>query len=68
MLSSSLRMALRARPVSLPRYAASSGVSMVRMAVPQIRTYANNHEHHEETFEEFTARYVHSAFEGNREG
>ena len=57
MFSSSLRMALRTRTAAVPRLAPAH-VVMMRVAVPQIRAYSNGHEHHEETFEEFTARYV----------
>ncbi|KAM9939322.1 hypothetical protein OXX80_001176 [Metschnikowia pulcherrima] len=58
MFSSSLRMALRTRTAAVPRFAPAH-VVMMRVAVPQIRAYSNGHEHHEETFEEFTARYEH---------
>ncbi|RKP32750.1 COX5A-domain-containing protein [Metschnikowia bicuspidata] len=50
MFSSSLRSFLRSRALVVPRLTAPS----VRVVIPQIRMYSA---HHEETFEEFTARY-----------
>lgn len=56
MLASTIRSALRAR-VAAPRISnvVRANVCMNRISVPQIRNYSS---HHEETFEEFTARYV----------
>lgn len=51
MISSAFRSTLRSRALVAPRFAAPK---MVRMSFPQIRMYSA----HEETFEEFTARYV----------
>ena len=51
MFSSSLRSFLRPRALFVPRLTAPS----VRVVIPQIRLYPA---HHEETFEEFTTRYV----------
>merc|ERR1712130_176552 len=53
MISSAFRSALRSRALVAPRLAAPQ---VVRMSIPQIRMYSS-HEHKEETFEEFTARY-----------
>ncbi|SGZ49854.1 CIC11C00000002900 [Sungouiella intermedia] len=53
MISSAFRSTLRSRALVAPRLAAAQ---VVRMSIPQIRMYSS-HEHKEETFEEFTARY-----------
>lgn len=53
MISSAVRSALRSRAFVAPRVAR---LNMALMRIPsQIRMYSS---HHEETFEEFTARYV----------
>jgi len=51
MFSSSIRSVLRARTVQVPRV---SPVRFVKQMTP-VRFYSA---HHEETFEEFTKRYV----------
>lgn len=56
MFASTIRSALRAR-VATPRISnvVRTNVGMTRISIPHMRNYSS---HHEETFEEFTARYV----------
>ncbi|CAG88473.1 DEHA2E20658p [Debaryomyces hansenii CBS767] len=55
MFASTIRSALRAR-VTTPRISnvVRTNVGMTRISIPHMRNYSS---HHEETFEEFTARY-----------
>ena len=57
MISSAIRSVIRVRP-AVPRVSRlmRPNVGLVRMTIPQVRMYSQHHE--EETFEEFTARYV----------
>lgn len=54
MYSSALRSAFKTRFAPISRIPANVVRSNIR-AIPQVRFYSD---HHEETFEEFTARYV----------
>lgn len=59
MFAASVRSALRARVSMIPRinnYNAIRSSNLLKSSIPQIRAYSSDH--HEETFEEFTARYV----------
>lgn len=61
MISSVLRSAVRSRALATPRFVAPQ---MMKLSFPQIRMYSG---HHEETFEEFTARYVQTYMEEKRD-
>ncbi|ODV65814.1 COX5A-domain-containing protein [Hyphopichia burtonii NRRL Y-1933] len=54
MFTNTIRSALRARVVPTPRIANVMRSPMIRSFPNQVRLYSD---HHEETFEEFTARY-----------
>lgn len=62
MISSVLRSAVRSRALATPRFVAPQ---MMKLSIPQIRMYSG---HHEETFEEFTARYVYHETESKERG
>lgn len=64
MFTNTIRSALRARVVPTPRIANVMRSPMIRSFPNQVRLYSD---HHEETFEEFTARYVKNLITKNKE-